>query len=285
MPTVDTANRFDLPLHFAKLDSTAKELLYQGLGNYAENAAMKDGMGRSYNCLTHWCRISPSELDRRLFNRINDWRQKFPKDNTLVCISELENARRLARAGNSTEALSALQVARKANRKIEPRALTDAWLVEGMLYRMRGDEPRAQRSWAYGLEAAATASRRNPLFLSDLFQLRCLTQSWERDNAHLVLLELMAGNLKEGSRAAFDAVFLKLFHSDPRLVAVLNRFLSDEVGRTISEDYALCRDTPRGLTIRTLKHLIAQFLLSAPELDRHSNEEDRLRIRLLADSL
>ncbi len=282
MPPVQTANRFAMAHHMARLEQEADSIYRHALADPMGSATTAANLTAALNCLDQWCRITPSEKNTELAESHARWQKALPKDQTVQAIWHMEQARRAARADDLKTALAAARTSR-SHSKADNRVLTSAWLLEGLIHRMLQREDKAQQAWSKALEVASTVTMKHPLHLCDSILLHSLTQSWDLRSVGDVLTTLVGKHLKDAERTTAQAAFNQTFLSDPAWLTTFNAVLQDERGRTFAEDYVLCRAPPRELFPRFYRLLFEHYFLTTafpqPPLEHTS------RVRQIVDTL
>lgn len=275
-PRVETANRFAMAHHFARLDQEARELFDEGLADPAACATLALNLLAGTSSLDQWCRIVPSEKEPMLAGRLEEWRSTLRKNPTVQAIWRMEQARWAARAGDLAAALVNVKAAH-AQHQTDNRILVSARLLEGMLHRLQNHEDRAQASWGEALKVADTVTLKSPLFLCDCILLRSLTQSWNLRTAGDVLTTLAGRHLKNQERATFQAAFNQTFLTDPAWLTTFNNVFQGGRGRTLATDYALCLDPPRELAQRFYRLLFGHYFLTTAFPQPTAEQTTRVR--------
>jgi len=284
VPKVQTANRFAMAHHFARLDQEARSLYKTGLSDPGGCASLPLNLMAGTNCLDQWCRIVPSERDADLMKSLALWQKTLKNNVTVQAIWGMEKARRAARGGDLRSALATVREARQTTpEQLDNRLHTSLWLLEGSIYRMLGMEDKAQLAWKKALEIASTVTMKNPLYLCDCVVLHSLTRSWDLRSAGDVLTTLAGRHLAGSERTAAQAAFNEAFLTDPAWLSVFNGSLQDESGREFAVDYALCREPPRELVQRFYRRLFEGYFL-ATAFPRASHEATA-RVRKIVDQL
>ena len=270
---VQTANRFAMAHHFARLDDEAHALFRLGLSTPAAPESLREDLVPATNCLDQWCRLVPSERESKLASTLKRWKEAGKDEATVQTIWWMEQARRAARAGDLDLALSHIQEIR-SYQDTDSRVLTSALLLEGMLRHLQGSEAEALIAWRKALQTASTVAvtMRHPLHLFDCVLLHSLAQSWDLRSASDVLTTLAGRHLKGSERTAAQAkgsdrttaqfAFNSVFLADPAWLTAFNSVLQDEPGRKLAEDYALCREPPRELVLALYHLLFERYFLS-----------------------
>ncbi|HBJ87133.1 MAG TPA: hypothetical protein DDZ88_25390 [Verrucomicrobiales bacterium] len=261
-PPLELANRLGMAHHFARQDEEAERLYQKGLSARDQFSKDPGSVLAATNCLDQWCRLIPSEKERRLSDTLDRWRGAINGQ----AVWHMEQARRAAREQNLRAAITSVRKAREITPdKLDNRLHTSLWLLEGMLYRMQGAEDRAQSAWRKAQEIAATVTMRHPLHLFDCILLHSLIRNWDLETAGDVLTTLASRHLNPNERPAAQLAFDRAFLTDPAWLTTFNAVLQDERGRQLATDYALCLDPPREL-VQRYHHLLFEhyFLVAAP---------------------
>lgn len=279
-PPLELANRLAMAHHFARQDDEA-EILYQKALHARDNFPKHlDSIVAATNCLDQWCRLIPSEKEKRLSDTLDRWRGALNGQ----AIWHMEQARRAARAGNLRNAIASIREARKQTpEKLDNRLHTSIWLLEGMLYRIQKDEDQAQQAWKKAQEIAATVTMRHPLHLFDSIIVHSLTWSWDRETAGDLLTTLASRHLSEEERPAAQIAFDRTFLTDPAWLTTFNAVLQDERGRQLAMDYALCLDPLRELVQRFYRLLFEHYFLTTAF--PNAGTEEIVRVRQIVDQL
>ncbi|MEZ5387235.1 MAG: serine/threonine-protein kinase [Prosthecobacter sp.] len=279
---MQTGSRFALAHHSAGLDIAAQELFRAALA--VPDASLRDpkDLQAVINCLEQWCRLKPVERRDRLGTLLRLWHGSLPENPSVQTIWHMEEARRAARTADLGTAIAEIRATRPFE-NADNRVLTSAWLLEGMLLRMQGDEDEAQSAWQKAREIARTVTMKHPMHLCDRVLLHSLTQSWDLRSAGEVLTTLAGRHLSRKESADAQAAFNQVFLSDPAWLATFNAVLQDERGRKFAEDYALCREPPRELVLQFYRMLFEQHFLSTAFPQAGREESDR--VHSIADRL
>jgi hypothetical protein len=281
---VQTANRFAMAYHFARLDQEACSLYKESLADPAACAAQPLNLSAGTNCLDQWCRIVHSERDPNLMKKLVLWQKVLRKDGSVQTIWEMEKARRVARGGDLSGALATASAATLTPPEdLDNRVHTSLWLLEGAIYRALGQEDKAQFAWKKGLEMASTVTMKHPLHLCDRVLMHSLTQTWDLRNAGEVLTIIAGRHLKGSECTAAQAAFNTAFLTDPAWITTFNAVLQDERGRKFASDYALCLDPPRELVQRFYRLLFEHYFQSSAFPS--ATAEQTTRVRQIVDAL
>lgn len=283
---VQTASRFALAHHCARLEQESHKLYWNGLSDPAASSGSPADILAATNCLDQWCRITPSEKNDALAESLTRWQKARINDPTVQAIWSMEQSRRAARKGNwraaMTHVLDVTDSSRKEPGKFDNRVHTSALLLEGVLRRQQGIEAKAQGAWAKGLEVASTVTMKHTLYLCDSILLHSLAQKWDARAMGDVLAMLARRHLKAEESTATQAAFNQTFLSDPAWITTLNTVLQDESGRQFAMDYALCRQPPGELVQRFYRLLFEHHFRTS--LSRATPAE-RGRVRGIVDQL
>lgn len=272
---VQIGSRFALAHHSAGLDVSAHDLFKNALGDPEAIRRESKDMQAAINCLDQWCRLSPSESRDRLASLLHIWRSTQPREPSVQAFWHMEQARRAARAADLRTAVTEIRETRPFE-KADTRVLTSAWLLEGMLYRMQGNEDEAQSAWRKALEVARTVTMKHATHLCDSVVLHSLMQSWDLRSAGDVLTPLAGRHISRKDSGDAQAAFNKAFLTDPAWLSTFNAVLQGERGRKFAEDYALCRVPPRELVLRFYRMLFEQHFLSTAFAKAGEGERDRV---------
>ncbi len=259
---VQTANRFALALHSAHRDRASQDLYSAGLANLDRSAKYPDTLLAAINCLDQWCRIVPSEMEPKLTDRLNNWQKTMRKEPTVQTIWHMEQARKAARAADAHTAIIEME-STELLAGADNRVQTSAWLLKGMLFRLQGNESRAQKAWAKAIEIAKTVTLKSPLHLCDRIMLHCLTQTWGPLSADQALVPLAYRHLVGDDRNAAEGQFINSFLADPSYLKSLNGTLQSDLGRELAEDYCLCKAPPRDLVQRFYRLMFEHYFLQS----------------------
>jgi len=283
-PPLQLANRLGMVHHFAQLDQEARELYISGLNHLANVNEFKDGLTAATNSLDQWCRLTPSETEPLLADRLLQWKNHLKGGETIQAVWHMEQARKSGRAKNFREAIGFIREARKGSpENLDNRVHTSIWLLEGMLYDLEGAQDKAMQAWQKARDVAATVTRKHPLHLFDSVMIHSLAQSWDLNTAGKVLSQLASRHIRGPESSTAQGAFNQTFLSDPAWLTTFNSVLQSERGRQFAEDYTLCREPPRDLVQRYYRLIFEHHFLSTAF--PHATSEQTSRVRQTVDQL
>ena len=282
LPRVVTASRLAIARHLSGLDEAAREMWSNGL----DDAIKLEGLSgpsdseqtAACDCLEAWCRVDASENEKRLAGYIAKWEKVGRGDPALMAVAEMEEARKKARAGKALFAMNQVQTLIQRKELGRWQAVR-ARLLEGCVQRDQGREEAALISWKKGIAAAADDHEPPGIVnLCDLFALRLLSGTWDRDSASALVLGLVA---RSGGPASveFQGGLASTMLGDPGFVASLNSLAEDARCRSILRDYVLVNEPARQSMKRVLALVLEHyFWTSVFPANADSVHENRVRM-------
>ena len=277
-PLIKTAAWLGNAYHLAGLDPAAVELFHKALLAVPAKEIMPEHRLNAISALDQWGRAVASEHEPKFKSRLKDWLKAYTSDGSFIALNAIERSRVHARAGHWQEALEEVRAVFGIEGPIEPRLITNARLIEGLILKSlhRPDEARA--AWRAGIHSGGAATLKNPLQLSDLIFLHSANEDWTPEACVDVLARLI-GKTKVGMASSpMQSMFVRVFASDPAYVRALNNFNRLDDAEEIALDYAFTRRPFRDVGRQWFARMLETFILETG-FPTNISTIDRQRVR------
>ena len=277
VPPVEIASKLSLAFHSCGLDDEATQLLHVGLDSRQSSFAQNTGNQAALIALDHWTRFAHSESNDALKVRLDDWCNIPRGDSAILAVGGLENARVQARSGDYKGAQKSVRLAR-ARVGADPRQITSSWLLEGIILRLMGNEPKAQQAWQQGIQVSSNFILRSAVNLCDLVVLRSLAKAWDREAVVQIIDQLTSRSRTDPSSLLFQSEWSTTFFSSDDFVRSLNTMVDQQGIDELAKHTAL-RTKPAREILRAWYGAILKsyFLYSAFSSDVSNADEARVQ--------
>lgn len=280
---VETAASLALALHFSGLDSAARNLLKEGLGNPASAIDRTVDQHSAVFALNHWTFLARNEDDKPLRLILKAWRSSFPDNAEIQALGDQEDARTLARSNLLTRALHSVQRVHERT-EVDARQLTLNGLLEGMIQHDLGMASESQASWRSGIAAADKVIHRSPMHLCDMVVLHTLTRSWNRESCTRLLPRLITRGSTGENALSLEAAFVSNVLAASEIVTALNSLATDPRCLELAHHYAYRTRSPRELVRRWSTLVLEHYFLTCA-FDPPPSAEIAAYVRETAETL